>query len=772
MKSNHFIASAALVACSTMAVAQVTVPTDSAMQVSLNEIEVVATRASQKTPVAFSNVSKEYIEAVNYGPDIPQLLSSLPSITTTSDAGAGIGYTSIRVRGTDPSRINITANGVPLNDSESSLVYFSNMGDFASSLESIQLQRGVGTTTNGAGAFGATVNMLTEGIKSKAFAGVDFSAGSYGTNKETLRFGTGLMGGHIGIQGRLSHIGSDGYIDRASSALNSYFVQAGWFGNHTTVKFITFNGTERTYMAWNYTSKYEQSLYGRTYNSCGLYYDSEGNMNFYKNQYDNYHQQHYQLHWSQYINNRWNTNVALHYTHDNYDYDQMKTGKKLHEWLLTTDTKMRGDLVQRKAGKKDFYGIVASANYDNHYGVTMNMGLCANHFDASRTGTVLWVGTPYYKGQPEATPTLAALQPNHRYYDNTSNKTDVSIFTKVGWEFMRGLTAFADIQYRHAAYKMDGPTGDWGDDGQIRLDLSKKFDFFNPKVGLNYEIAGRHRLYASYGISHREPTRDHYEEHLYEEIHAERMGDIEIGYKYSGSIFSAGINLYHMHYKDQFVLTGELDDEGVAITKNIDKSYRMGTEVVLSLRPTEWFNWEANATLSRNRAKDMKITLDDYTTVVNVGETPLSFSPSFIFNNIFTFSYKGLRAIIQSQYVSEQYLTNYGVKNMTCWSDWSQTPDVQTNETLMLGAHFTTNLDLSYSFSLPKIALKSATIGVTMYNLFSAKYDNNGWAAPQFRQNADGSVYAVNTWGLRDSEAVGFAPSAPFNVLAHLSLTF
>ena len=762
------------VATCSLGSAQVT-ESDSLRTITLQDVQVVSLRATSKTPMAFTNISREDINKQNHGQDVPFLISFTPSVTTTTDAGAGIGYTGFRIRGVDPSRINITANGVPLNDSESSLVYFSNMGDFASSLQSMQIQRGVGTSTNGAGAFGATVNMLTENINAKPYVNFSTSVGSYGSHKETLRFSTGLINHHFGLQGRLSNIGSDGYIDRATSRLNSYFLQAGYFNDNTSVKFITFNGTEKTYMAWNYTSKYEQSLYGRRYNSCGLYYDAEGKARFYDDQYDNYHQQHYQLHWNQLMGTDWKLNMALHYTHDSYDYDQMKSNKKLYQWLLTDDKSMRANIVQRKEGAKDFYGAIASLNYDNHEGLSANVGGGWNHYHSDRIGRVLWVGSPFYKGAENVALPLPNLLPDFKYFDNDSKKTDLNFYGKVNWEFAKGLSAYADLQYRHINFQMDGPIGDMDSNDKmidIKFKLNNNFDFFNPKFGLNYEITPNHRVYASYAIAHREPTRDHYEEHYGEEIKAERMGDVEVGYQFQSEHFTAGINLYHMHYKDQFVLTGELDDEGVAITKNIDKSYRMGIELEAAWKPVDWFRWDANATFSKNRAKNMMVTLDDYSTIVNVGETPLSFSPGLIFNNIFSFNYKGFDAAIQSQFVGEQYLTNYGVKEMTCWSDWAKDDAHKTTETLMLKKHFTTNIDLSYQFSIPQWSLKSARVGVTLYNVFSAKFDNNGWAAPQFRQDSNGNVYAVNTWGLRDSEAVGFAPSAPFNFMAHLDINF
>ena len=301
-----------------------TVPGDSLTNVRLQEVQVVSTRATNKTPMAFTNVGKNQIKAVNHGQDIPYLLSLTPSVTMTSDAGNGIGYTSLRVRGTDPTRVNVTANGIPMNDAESAGLYWVNMGDFASSVQSMQIQRGVGTSTNGAGAFGATLNMQTENISQNPYFGIDLSAGSYYSHKETVRFSTGIKN-NWGFQGRLSNIGSKGYLDRASTKLNSYFLQAGYFGENTVVKLITFNGQEETYHAWNYASKYEQSLYGRTYNSCGLMYtDANGNMHYYDDQTDNYHQQHYQLLWNQLLSKALTMNVALHYTKGEGYYEQYK----------------------------------------------------------------------------------------------------------------------------------------------------------------------------------------------------------------------------------------------------------------------------------------------------------------------------------------------------------------------------------------------------------------------------------------------------------------
>ena len=734
--------------------------TDTLKSVELQNVQVVSTRATRKTPMAFTNMGKEQLKAVNHGQDIPYLLSLTPSVTMTSDAGNGIGYTSLRIRGTDPSRINITANGIPMNDAESAQLYWVNMGDFASSVQSMQIQRGVGTSTNGAGAFGATLNMQTENVGIEPFVGIDLSGGSYYSHKETLRFGTGLLGGHWGIQGRLSNIGSKGYLDRASTKLNSYFLQAGWFGDNTMVKFITFNGVEETYHAWNYTSKYEQALYGRTYNSCGEYYDEEGNTRYYDNQTDNYHQQNYQLIWNQRLCDVLNLNAALHYTRGDGYYEEYKRKRTLLEYDLDPqETWAKSDLVRQKKMLNDFYGVVASLNYNNHQNLQATLGGGWNKYDGDHFGYVTWVKSP-----------VAALQPNHKYYDDNAKKTDFNVYGKVTYDFVPGLNAYVDLQYRHVGIKMVGPTDEinWDTNKRIVYDMKESYDFFNPKFGLNYDITSNHKVYASYAIAHKEPTRNNFQNSLNAELDqpkAERLNDLEVGYKYQSQLFTAGANLYWMDYKDQFVLTGEIDKIGEAITRNVPDSYRLGVELEAALKPIDWFRWDVNATWSKNRVKGITVQLMDGG-VADLGNQPLAFSPDFILNNILTFNYRGAKASVQSQYVSEQYMTNTGFKSYQTHDDNGQLVDVG----MMLDGHFTTNVDLSYNFQLPKLGIKDVTVGLTLYNLFSAKFDNNGWAAPAFTQQGD-KVIATG-WGESDQYEAGFAPSAPFNMMAHLSVNF
>ena len=735
-------------------------PVDSLKSVELQDVQVSSIRATKKTPMAFTNMNREQLKQVNYGKDVPYLLSLTPSVTLTSDAGNGIGYTSLRVRGTDPSRINITANGIPMNDAESAQLYWVNMGDFASSVQSMQIQRGVGTSTNGAGAFGATLNMQTENIGTQPFVGMDFSGGSYYSHKETLRFGTGLLGEHWGIQGRLSNIGSKGYLDRASTKLNSYFIQAGWFGDNTVVKFITFNGTEETYHAWNYTSKYEQSLYGRRYNSCGEYYDDEGNTRYYDNQTDNYHQQNYQLIWNQRLSRELNLNTALHYTKGNGYYEEYKRKRTLFEYELDPEmTWAKSDLVRQKKMDNDFYGVVASLNYNNRENLQATLGGGWNKYDGDHFGVIKWVKNP-----------VNDLMPNSPYYDENAKKTDFNVYGKLTYDFLPGLNAYVDMQYRHLGIKMVGPTDEinWDASKRIVYDMKESFDFFNPKAGLNYDITPNHKVYVSYAIAHKEPTRNNYQNNMNAELtmpKAERLNDLEAGYKYQSPTFSAGLNLYWMDYKDQFVLTGEIDKIGEAVTRNLDKSFRLGVEAEAAWKPVDWFRWDANATWSRNRVKGITVQLTDGS-VADLGDQPLAFSPDWIVNNIFSFNYRGFSASVQSQYVSKQYLTNTGFESYKTLDDDGKPVDVS----MMLDGHFTTNLDLSYNFQLPKFGLKDVTLGVTLYNLFSAEYDNNGWAAPAFSRE-NGAVVATG-WDTSDQYEAGFAPSAPFNMMAHLSLNF
>ncbi len=753
---KHLLMMAALSCAATASWAADNEPVDSIRTYELQGVQVTSTRAGKKTPMAFSTLTQKQIKQVNFGQDIPYILSLTPSVTTTSDAGNGIGYTSIRVRGIDPSRINITANGVPVNDAESSQVYFVNMGDFASSVQSMQLQRGAGTSTNGAGAFGATLNMQTENIGTQPYIGLDASAGSYYSHKETLRFGTGLLHDHWGLQGRLSNIGSKGYLDRASTKLNSYFLQGGYFSDNTMVKLLTFNGTEQTYHAWNYASKYEQSLYGRRYNSCGEYYDDKGNVQYYKDQTDNYHQMNYQAIWNQLYGQNWSSNVTLHYTYGYGYYNEYKSNKDYQDYGLS-DTEFESDLTRKKLMENNLYGVVASINYDNKSNYKATLGGGWNKYIGDHWGEVLWTKDK-----------VNTFYPGYEYYRNRAWKSDFNLYTKESWTFLPGLNAYIDLQYRHVGYRMQDPR-----DYYINEDRTKgywahdDFDFFNPKFGINYQLDSHNRLYASYAISHKEPTRNDYQDNEVQHLKAEKLQDVEFGYRYESQKFTAGANFYYMYYNHQYVLTGELNDIGEmkASNENSGRSYREGVELEAAWKPVDWFRWDANATLSCNICKDWTVTLKDGS-AVSLGDTHTAFSPDFIFNNIFTFNYKGFNAGIQSQYIGKQYLTN---TDFDSYKNYNKDGSFDQDVDMFLKAHFNTNVNLSYHFALPCFGLKDITLGVTLYNIFNAKYDNNGWAAPSFRKDSKGNVEAYCTDDLYEA---GFAPSAPFNWMAHLSINF
>ena len=753
---KHLLMMAALSCAATASWAADNEPVDSIRTYELQGVQVTSTRAGKKTPMAFSTLTQKQIKQVNFGQDIPYILSLTPSVTTTSDAGNGIGYTSIRVRGIDPSRINITANGVPVNDAESSQVYFVNMADLASSVQSMQLQRGAGTSTNGAGAFGATLNMQTENIGTQPYIGLDASAGSYYSHKETLRFGTGLLHDHWGLQGRLSNIGSKGYLDRASTKLNSYFLQGGYFSDNTMVKLLTFNGTEQTYHAWNYASKYEQSLYGRRYNSCGEYYDDKGNVHYYKDQTDNYHQMNYQAIWNQLYGQNWSSNVTLHYTYGYGYYNEYKSNKNYQDYGLS-DTKFKSDLTRKKLMENNLYGVVASINYDNKSNYKATLGGGWNKYVGDHWGEVLWTKDK-----------VNTFYPGYEYYRNRAWKSDFNIYTKESWTFLPGLNAYIDLQYRHVGYRMQDPR-----DYYINEDRTKgywahdDFDFFNPKFGINYQLDSHNRLYVSYAISHKEPTRNDYQDNEVQHLKAEKLQDVEFGYRYESHKFTAGANFYYMYYNHQYVLTGELNDIGEmkASNENSGRSYREGVELEAAWKPVDWFRWDANATLSRNICKDWTVTLKDGS-AVSLGDTHTAFSPDFIFNNIFTFNYKGFNAGIQSQYIGKQYLTN---TDFDSYKNYNKDGSFDQDVDMFLKAHFNTNVNLSYHFALPCFGLKDITLGVTLYNIFNAKYDNNGWAAPSFRKDSKGNVEAYCTDDLYEA---GFAPSAPFNWMAHLSINF
>lgn len=737
----------AMVACLLTAALSVCAQThekDSLRVVNLNEVEVISTRATKTTPVAFTNVSKEQLKKQNFGQDLPYLLSMTPSVITTSDAGAGIGYTSLRVRGTDGTRINVTANGIPINDAESHTVFWVNLPDFASSVKDMQIQRGAGTSTNGAGAFGASINMQTGDFSLKPYAELNGSYGSFNTHKETVKVGTGLIAGHWSFDARLSNISTDGYLDRASVGLNSYYLQGGYYNDNTSVKLVTFAGKERTYHAWNYASKEEMEKYGRRYNSCGLMYTDENNVqHFYNDQTDNYVQKNYQLLVNHNFTPQWNLNAGLHYTKGDGYYQEYKDGRSLVEYGLVPAEHNgslieESDLVRKKAMDNWFGGGIFSVNYNNDR-LSASLGGALNRYEGHHFGNVLWIKN--YTGN---------LEPDHEYYRNKAAKNDGNIYLKANYEIVNGLNAYADLQYRHITYKIHGRNDKWNETELQRLNIDEDFDFFNPKAGLSWQIDRNHRLYGSFSVAHKEPTRNNYTDgKLTEHPKAERLFDYELGYTFANPWLHLGANLYYMDYKDQLVLTGELNEIGEAVAANVPDSYRMGIELMAGIKLDCGFAWDINATLSRNRVENFTETLyenEDATGErwsTDLGDTHISFSPDFILNNRFGYGYRGFEVSLQSQYISKQYMSNLDCKDH------------------ILDAYFVSHLNLAYTFKLPKV--KSITIGCTIYNLFNEEYENNGYAGSGF--------YYDNGEKVRYNYA-GYAAQAGTNVLGHISLSF
>ena len=714
------------------------------LAVVLDQVDVVANRATAKTPVAYTNIGKRELTANNDGRDMTYLLNMTPSVTVTSDAGSGMGYTSMRVRGTDPSRINVTANGLPLNDPESHRVYWVNMPDLASSLRDVQIQRGAGTSANGAGAFGASINMVTDASSEDAYAELSGACGMYGTNRQTLRVGSGLLGDRWSLDARLSHMGSDGYIERASSQLWSYFGQVAYQGYNTSVRLVAFGGEERTYMAWDYASKEQMEEFGRRYNPCGEYVDDDGRRAYYPDQYDNFIQHHFQLLFSQRIGEWFNVNAALFYTKDDGYYDQYKTNRTLVEYglqpFLGTDgaTVKKSDLIRLKYNVNGFGGGQATVNFRRgRWDATL--GGSVSDFDGHHYGQVKWVRN--YVGP---------IDPLQEYYDNRGRKFDSNVYLRANYDIDRRFSVFADLQYRHIHYTIKGVSDnwDWETASPAMLDVERRWDFFNPKLGVNF-TSGAHRGFASWAVAQKEPTRDNFTDGTTGSYpKSERLDDFELGYSFNQGLFSAGVNLYYMLYKDQLVVTGQLSDTGNPLSVNVPDSYRMGVELQAALRPCSWFDWQFNITLSRNRIRDFVeyIYEDEWTNPISfdLGDTSIAFSPEVIFNNAFNFRYRDFDASLDSRYVGKQYMNN------------------AESEAALLDAYFVSDLHLGYSFK-HLIGMKELRIGFSVYNLFNEKYFNNGYA---------GAGYTVKEGEKVIYRYAGYAAQAPTHVMATATLRF
>ncbi|MDR1645117.1 MAG: TonB-dependent receptor plug domain-containing protein [Tannerellaceae bacterium] len=705
--------------------------------VSLDEVVVIATQAVKETPVAYTDLSKDLLEGRNDGQGIPSLISASPSVIMTSDAGTGIGYAGFRIRGTDANRINITVNGVPVNDSESHGVFWVNMPDFASSVENIQIQRGAGTSTNGPAAFGATVALQTRKQEMLPGAEYSLSAGSFGTVRHTARAGTGLLYDHWVVDARYSDIRSDGFIDRARADMSSYHASAAWYGEQTLLKFQTFGSAEKTYQAWNGVPSERLNPPApqkpdRTYNSCGEYTE-DGVTKYYDNQTDNYRQRHYHLTAVHRPANLWSMNLTLHYTRGEGYYEDYKAGAKYAAYKLPAYVDPDGvavsrtDLVRRKWLDNDFYGAVYSANYRSER-MQLTLGAAANRYVGDHFGRVIW-----------AKAANALPKPDYEYYSNTGKKLDYSAYAKANYALSSRLNAYADLQYRGIAYTIQGSDDKAGD----HVAVDKRWSFFNPKAGLHYHH-DRHNAFLSFSVANREPNRDNFTEAAPGErpLH-ETLYDYEAGYSFANAFFRAGINLYFMDYANQLILSGKISEIGEPLTSNIRDSYRAGIELTAAIEPTRWLKWNGNLTLSRNRIKGFTEYVDNWDTgaqdAAYLGTTDIAFSPSVIANSTFEVRLRGFTLSFLSQHVGRQYVDNTSSRERS------------------IDSYLVHNLRIGYAFR--PAFLKEIAIDLSINNLFNESYETNAW------------VYSYISEGHRYKDD-GYFTQAGTHVMTRLTMKF
>ena len=657
----------------------------------LNEVFVKPTRVDNRSPFAFSDFSKTEIADRNLGQDIPILLNYLPSVVTTSDAGNGFGYTGLRVRGSDATRVNVTINGIPFNDSESQSSYFVDMPDFASSLESVQLQRGVGTSTNGTGAFGASLNMLTNNYSEKSNGEISNAFGSFNSRKHTVKFSTGLMNNRFEISGRLSNLHSDGYIDRAFSDLKGYFLQGAYVGKTTLIKAITFGGTERTYQAYFGIDAATLNS-NRTENFAGLYYDANGNKQYYSNQTDNYQQDHYQLHWNEKISRNWNTNLAFHYTKGIGYYESYRNDEKTaaYNGILPTKfiaddngnlTEPATDLIDQKWLDNDFYGTTFSANFKNEK-LDLILGGSTNKYEGKHYGKVIWSRSA---GNTEL---------GQKYYDDFATKTDAAFFAKATIAITKKLNLFADLQYRSLNYKANFNPNSLVNDN---------FNFLNPKAGINYAFDKFSNVYFSFAKANKEPNRTDYENG---NPKPEALDDYELGYRFANNKTQINLNFFYMLYQNQLVLTGALDGVGNPIRINVGQSYRLGIEVDANIKFAKKWTIRPNITISENKNIDFITT--NGTDVIQLGNTTIAYSPKIVAGNTLTLNVlKNFEIATLSKFVGEQFLSNTEDQNAKLKDYFIQ--------------------DFYFKYTLHPVKIFSA-IEFTLLanNIFNAKYVSNG----------------------------------------------
>ncbi len=677
----------------------------------LEEVLVSSIRVNEDIPMAFTNVSKDQIEERNLGQDLPILLNFLPNVVTTSDAGAGIGYTAIRIRGINAQSTNVTINGIPYNDAESLGTFWVDLPDFSSSIENLQVQRGIGTSVNGSSAFGASINILTDKISKDPFFESNNTFGSYNTFKNTLRFSTGLMNEVFEFSGRLSKIDSDGYIDRSTSDLKSYFLQFSYKKENTLVKFLNFGGHEITYHAWNGIDG-ETLRNDRTFNPSGLYTDLNGVEQFHEDELDNYKQDHFQLHWSEIINNNFTSNLGLNLTNGKGYYEQYnENGNE--------------DFITRKWLDNQFVVVNYSLKYSkNKYNIIF--GSTYSEYDGDHFGETIWSQN---SGDIEFT---------DLFYNGNGLKKDFSNFIKSVFQISSRFSMYTDLQLREISYNTDGSTSNIPE-----LKLDKKYSFFNPKFGLNFKLNNKNRVYFSAAKAFREPTRSDYENNF--NIKPEELIDFELGWSLNSNTIILNTNLYYMNYENQLVLTGALDDVGSPIRENSGKSYRAGIEIESAFKVSEKINLAGNVSISENKNIDYVSRFDGE--LMNLGDTDISYSPSFISSLALNYSPNSkLDLSLLNKHVGEQFMSNNG-------SSFSKLDSYSV-------------MDLNFRYTFDELNLfDELSINLLINNIFSAEYVSNGYYYTYDDTWTDENMITT-------IEGTGYYPQATRNFLFGIGIKF
>ena len=679
----------------------------------LDEVLVSAVRATADIPVTYSNLGKKELAKRNLGQDIPMLLNYLPSVISSSDAGAGVGYTYLNVRGSNSERINVTINGIPFNDAESHGSFWVNLGDFASSVENLQLQRGVGTSTNGSGAFGASLNILTDAVSEKAGGEISNSFGSFGTRKHTVKFTTGKINEHLEVSGRFSNIHSDGYVDRAFTDLKSYFIQASYSDKNTLIKAISFGGAERTYQAW----------YGL--DPQQLEEDRRQNPYTYENEVDDYKQNHYQLHWNEKLNNHWSTNLGLNYTKGAGFFEQFKAEENAADFNNLIED--GSDVIVRRWLDNDFYVLNFNANYKTEK-LNIISGVSYSNYTGDHFGEVIW-GSNLSNG----------TSIEDRYYFSDAKKTDFSVFSKTIYKINEKVSAYLDLQGRFVSYQTKGLTSD-----RNPIDVAENFNFFNPKAGFIYRIADENSLYLSYARANREANRNDFVNGI---SSPEVLDDIEFGWRYKSDLIHLNTNIYYMNYKNQLVLTGAIDDVGAPIRTTSGKSYRLGLEIDANLIVSDQFSIKSNAAFSTNKNQDFTAPING--NLQNLGNTSLSFSPNIIVGNMLIYQpTDNFQISFLSKFVGDQYMSNLN----------SNVTDLD-----VLKSYFTSDLNFVYEIETKNI-FDSIVISGLINNIFNTEYVDRGYYYTYDYPDGNGNTIT--------GDGAGYYPQATANFLVGVTLKF